>query len=229
MKRISVLLTEDHTVVREGLRALLEASGEVDVVGEADNGHDAIKLTRRLRPAILLIDIAMSGLNGMEATRQIRKEVPETRIIVLSAHGDDAYVTRMIHLGVAGYLLKQTSANHLLEAIREVAKGNSYFSPALARRRRTLSGSAKDSLRPQESAKAGLTSREVEVLQLIAEGYANKQVASALNISIKTVEKHRQSLMERLNIHNTAGLTRYAISAGVVENIVQLTIVPDTD
>lgn len=228
MKRISVLLVEDHTVVREGLRSLLSVHGDIEVIGEADNGHDAIKLARQLRPEVLLMDIAMPGLNGLEATRQIRKESPKSRIIVLSAHGDDAYVAQMITLGVAGYLLKHTSAHLLSEAIREVAKGNSYFSPSVARRLRDPRGTARDSLRSQNPKQICLSSREVEVLQLIAEGYANKQVASTLDISIKTVEKHRQSLMERLNIHNTAGLTRYAISAGIIESSVLLTITPDS-
>lgn len=229
MKRISVIIAEDHTVVREGLRSLLSASEDIEVVGEAATGHEAIKLTRQLRPAVLLMDIAMPGLNGLEATRQIRKEFPKTRIIVLSAHGDDAYVAQMVSLGVAGYMLKQTSAHLLAEAIRDVAGGKSYFSPTIERRLHPPKGSLANNLRTQDSEQINLTSREVEVLQLIAEGYANKQVASTLKISIKTVEKHRQSLMERLNIHNTAGLTRYAISAGVVESSVQMTIIPDTE
>ncbi len=224
MKPITVLLSEDHMVVREGLRSLLEAEGDIAVVGEAATGHEAVLLARRLRPHVVVMDIAMPELNGLEATRQIRKEAPETRVLVLSAHGDEGYLEQMLSMGVAGYLLKQASAHVLSEAVRTIAKGKTYFSPGIARRVRAPRGPVSDHAQAEAGRQAKLTSREVEVLQLIAEGRANKQVAAVLGISLKTVEKHRQNLMERLNIHNTAGLTRYAISAGVVESSVQLTI-----
>lgn len=229
MKPISVLLVEDHMVVREGLRSLMASANDIEVVGEAGTGHDAIEMTRRLRPAVILMDIAMPELNGLEATRQILREFPAQRIIVLSAHADEGYVDQMIQLGAAGYLLKQTSAHLLTEAIHEVHAGKTYFSSAIARRLRNTRTKRRGAARDPKMGHNLLTSREVEVLQLIAEGNANKQIASALGISIKTVEKHRQSLMERLSIHNTAGLTRYAISSGVVESSVQLTITPDPE
>jgi DNA-binding NarL/FixJ family response regulator len=163
----------------------------------------------------------------LEATRQILKSIPNPKVLILSAHSDDAYVEQVMALGARGYLLKQTSAHFLSEAIREVEKGNSFFSPSIAQRLHHHNGPG-PSPDPKELVKKKgdlLTSREAEVLQLIAEGQANKQVATELGISVKTVEKHRQRLMEKLNIHDTAGLTRYAIAAGIIESSVQLTIV----
>ena len=168
----------------------------------------------------------MPLLNGLEATRQIRKAVPDTKVLILSAHSDDAYVEQATALGAAGFLLKQTSSHVLAEAIREVQKGNTFFSPSIAKRLHDRDQKSPGS-RADCSKNEGdrLSSREVEVLQLIAEGKANKQVAAELGISFKTVEKHRQHLMEKLNIHDTAGLTRYAIAAGIIESSVQLTII----
>jgi DNA-binding NarL/FixJ family response regulator len=225
MKPITVLLAEDHMIVREGFRKLLEAEPDLEVVGEAQTGRQAVVLTRQLRPDVVVMDIAMPLLNGLEATRQIRKSVPGTKVLILSAHSDDAYIEQATALGAAGFLLKQTSSHVLAEAIREVQKGNAFFSPSVARRlaHEPRSSAARAGL-PQKSG-VGLSSRELEVLQLIAEGQANKQIATELAISVKTVEKHRQRLMEKLNIHDTAGLTRYAIAAGVIESSVQLTIV----
>ena len=224
-KRIPVLLAEDHTVVREGLRILLEAEGDIQVVGEAETGRQAVALAQKLRPAVIVMDIAMPLLNGLEATRQILKAVPRTRVLILSAHGDDAYVEQVTALGAAGYLLKQTSAHVLSQAVREVHKGNTFFSPAIARSRRPQWSASPDQEKQVQKKGVRLSSREAEVLQLIAEGQANKQVAAELGISVKTVEKHRQRLMEKLNIHDTAGLTRHAIAAGIIESSVQLTIV----
>ena len=224
-KRITVLLAEDHTIVREGLRKLLDAERDIEVVGEASTGRMAVEMTGRLRPAVVVMDIAMPLLNGLEATRQIRKIAPDTRVLILSAHSDDAYVERVIELGAAGYLIKQTSAHFLSEAIREVKKGKTFFSPSVAKRIRHRDEESMDRKGRMKAASVRLSSRELEVLQLIAEGGANKQVAAELGISIKTVEKHRDHLMQKLDIHDTAGLTRYAISAGIIESSVQLTIV----
>ncbi len=225
MKRISVLLAEDHTVVREGLRTLLEADGDIQVIGEAETGHQAVHLARRLRPAVVVMDLAMPVLNGLEATRQILKALPGAKVLILSAHGDDAYVEQVVALGAAGYLLKQTSAHVLSRAVREVHQGKTFFSPAIARRLHNDGGRSPDAGGRLRARMTRLSSREVEVLQLIAEGRANKQVAAELGISVKTVEKHRQRLMAKLNIHDTAGLTRYAIAAGIIESSVQVTIV----
>jgi DNA-binding NarL/FixJ family response regulator len=225
MTRITVLLAEDHMIVREGLRALLEAEGDIEVVGEAETGRQAVQLAKKLRPAVVLMDIAMPLLNGLEATRRILKAVPATRVLILSAHGDDEYIRQVVMLGAAGYLIKQTSADLLSKAIREVQKGNTFFSPSIAHRLHSLSLESPDRCRAIKKKKTSLSSREVEVLQLIAEGKANKQVARELGISIKTVEKHRQHLMSKLDLHDTAGLTRYAIAAGIIESRVQVTII----
>ena len=225
MKSITVLLAEDHLIVREGLRSLLKIEADIQVVGEAGNGREAVELTRTLRPDVVVMDIAMPLLNGLEATRQILKIRPATRIIILSAHSDDAYVEQVMALGAFGYLIKQTAFNVLPEAIRGAHKGKTCFSPTIAKRRSQQASKAAKSGSP--SAKKSpplLTSRETEVLQLIAEGKANKETADLLHISIKTVEKHRQNLMVKLGIHDTASLTRYAIAHGIIECSVQVTI-----
>jgi len=224
-KHITVLLAEDHMIVREGLRSILEAEGDIDVIGQAQDGRQAVELAKQLLPAVIVMDIAMPQLNGLEATRQILKVAPATRILILSAHSDDAYVEQVMSLGAAGYLIKQTSLLILAKAIREASKGNTFFSPSIAKRLRDKDNRSLDREGVHSKKIAQLTSREVEVLQLIAEGKANKETASELGISIKTVEKHRQALMAKLNIHDIASLTRYAISAGIIESSVQLTII----
>jgi DNA-binding NarL/FixJ family response regulator len=225
MKQIKVLLAEDHMIVREGLRKMLEFEEDLEVVGEAQNGRQAVALTIKLRPDVVLMDIAMPLLNGLEATHQVLKAVPSTKVLMLSAHSDDAYVENATGAGAVGFLLKQTSAHEVCRAIREVEKGKTFFSSSISRRRKRLAPHSLDRAGQANTQAAQLTSREMEVLQLIAEGKANKETASELGIGIKTVEKHREHLMEKLDIHDTAGLTRYAISAGIIESSVQLTIV----
>jgi DNA-binding NarL/FixJ family response regulator len=219
MRRIAVLLVDDHTVVRQGLRALLKAEGDMDVVGEAENGRQAVTLARKTSPDVVVMDVAMPLLNGLEATRQILKLLPTAKVLVLTSYGDDDSVDQLIQAGASGYLIKQTAANDLLKAIREVQRGNSFFSPTIAKRLRDQSRRAFDTSGSGKKS-VDLTSREAEVLQLIAEGFSNKQIAAELIISIKTVEKHRQQVMNKLNIHDVAGLTRYAISKGMVEQAV---------
>jgi len=224
MKRITVLLAEDHQIVREGLRSLLKHERDIEVVGEAETGRQAVQLTRKLRPAVVVMDIAMPLLNGLEATRQIRKDFPEIRVLILTAHNDDAYVEQMTELGVAGFLVKQTSAHVLAAAIREVQKGNTFFSPSISRRLQSRDPKSLPRKGQLKKKINRLSPREMEVLQLIAEGKPNKQVAAELGVTFKTVDKHRQHLMSKLDIHDIAGLTRYAISAGIIENSVQLTV-----
>jgi DNA-binding NarL/FixJ family response regulator len=221
---ITVVLAEDHVVVREGLHVLIEADGDIRVVGEAVTGREAVLMTKQLRPDVVVMDIAMPLLNGIQATQQILSAAPKTKILVLSAHADPEYVDQLMALGVVGYLTKQTSAEIVARAVRKVHAGETFFSPSVAKHLRDHYGKP---VTPSGSFKRNnirLTSRETELLQLIAEGHVNKQIASVLNISIKTVEKHRQHLMEKLHIHEIAGLTRYAIAAGIIESSVQKTV-----
>jgi DNA-binding NarL/FixJ family response regulator len=223
--QIRVLLADDHAIVRQGLCALLNSDGNFSMVGQARTGREAVEMAGTLKPDVILMDIAMPVLNGLEATRQILAANPAAKVVILSAHSDDEYIQRTRSAGVVGFLEKQTSAEILTKALREVAKGRTFFSPSIAKRLFDNPASAHDREGRLKTNGARLTSRESEVLQLVAEGSANKQVAAELGISIKTVEKHRQNLMDKLNIHDLATLTRYAISAGVIESSVQLTIV----
>ena len=225
MKKITVLLAEDHMIVREGFRQMLGLEDDIEVVGEAQDGRQAVALARKLHPNVILMDIAMPKLNGLEAARQIIKALPQTRVVMLSAHSDDAYVQNAIESGALGFLLKQTSAHDVCRAIREVHQGKTFFSPSISRHFNRLNPLLPGRVGTPSPKIAPLTSREMEVLQLIAEGRANKETANELGIGIKTVEKHREHLMQKLDIHDTAGLTRYAISAGIIENSVQLTTV----
>jgi DNA-binding NarL/FixJ family response regulator len=225
MNPITVLLAEDHMIVREGLRALLKLEDDIKVVGEAENGRQAVNMAAKLCPDVVVMDIAMPLLNGLEATRQVLHARPGTKVLILSAHSDDAYVEQVMALGAAGYLIKQTAAHVLPEAIRTISQGNTFFSPSISKRRKEYDKKAHTRGDLPGKKAVPLTSRETEVLQLIAEGKANKETAEELHISVKTVEKHRQSLMDKLNIHDTAGLTRYAIAAGIIESSVQVTII----
>jgi len=224
MKRITVLLAEDHTIVREGLRSLLSLESDVEIIGEAEDGRQAVSLTLKLLPDVLVMDVAMPLLNGLEAMRQILQTQPDTKILILSAHNDDAYIEKAMALGASGYLIKQTAFHALPEAIRLLHSGKSYFSPSISKRLKSTKYQALNRSGVAKPDAKNLSTREMEVLQLIAEGNPNKITADVLKISIKTVEKHRQSLMEKLNIHDTAGLTRHAIASGVIESSVQVTI-----
>lgn len=216
MKQNTVLLAEDHTILRECLRRILELEDDLQVLGEAQDGREAVALSIKLRPDVVLMDISMPLLNGLEATRQILKALPATKVLILSAHSEAAYVKNASEAGAFGFLLKETSACDISRAIRQVQEGEMFFSSQIS--------GILDDIRLRASyrttmsnKKTQLTSREVEVLQLIAEGETNKQIAAELAISIKTVEKHRQAVRDKLNIDNTASLTRYAISAGIIE------------
>ena len=217
MPKTTVLLADDHTVVRQGLRALLTAESDIEIVAEAETGRQAVQLVKNHKPDVVVMDIAMPLLNGLEATRQIIRDVPSSRVLILSSYSDDEYVHQSTEAGAVGYLLKQAAVTDLVKAIREAKKGNAFFSPAVSKRlmqhyRETLIRGV-----PVKKRTDLLTSREVEVLQLIAEGKPNKQIAAELSLSIKTVEKHRQQLMNKLGIHDIAGLTRYAIAKGIIE------------
>jgi DNA-binding NarL/FixJ family response regulator len=218
MKTIRVLLVDDHAIVRAGLRAVLETSEDVQVIGEAENGQQAVGAAQRLRPDVVLLDVAMPLLNGVEAARHIAHKVPTAKVLILSSYSDAQHVRQAIAAGVAGYLLKQSAGADLLEAIRETANGGADFSPPL------VNHLLKEWLErwecgPEAHASApALSWRHAEVLQLIAEGYCTKQIADLLFISKKTAERHRFVLMRKLKLHKVAALTRYAVSSGVVES-----------
>jgi DNA-binding NarL/FixJ family response regulator len=215
MAKISILLADDHEVVREGLRALLAAEQDMEVVAEAQNGLDAVNLVRQVAPEVVVMDIVMPVLNGLEATRQILERAPTTKVLVLTSFEDADRAAQLISAGASGYLTKRSAVHELAEAIRTVRRGKTCVSPAIAKR---LRDQGPPEFRGQGARKSGeLTQREAQVLQLIAEGFSNKGIAAELGISMKTVEKHRQTVMDKLNIHEIAGLTRYAISKGVVE------------
>jgi DNA-binding NarL/FixJ family response regulator len=217
MSTVTILLVDDHTIVRQGLKALMMSEKNLQIVGEAQTGREAVDLVGQLRPSVVIMDLAMPRLNGAEATRQILKAVPATKVIVLSTYSDDEHVQQALAAGASAYLLKQTAAEDVIEAIREVSKGNAFFSPAIAKRLRERTCGPRD-ISETSKPQIELTQREAEVLQLIAEGYANKQIAAELNLSVKTVEKHRQQVMQKLDIHNIAGLVRHAAAKGIIES-----------
>ncbi|MGH7895319.1 MAG: response regulator [Candidatus Binatia bacterium] len=215
MDKIRVFLVDDHTVVRQGLRRILESDEEIEIVGEAGDGRTAIDLVQKLRPHVVVMDVAMPELNGIEATRQIMKRVEGAKVLVLSMHGDDVYVRQALKAGARGYLLKDSEDLDLIKAVKAIRGGGSFFSPPVSRV--VLSGYLGDPLGGEtEDSVARLTDREREVLQLIAEGKTNKEVASSLSVSINTVETHRKHIMEKLDLHNTAELVRFAIRKKIV-------------
>lgn len=211
MKKISILLVDDHTIVREGMRALLGCETDFEVVAEAENGREAIEQAIKNQPDVVIMDLAMPYMNGAQATRGIVKACPSTKVLVVSSYTDDGCVAAVLKAGALGYLVKQTAAGELARAIREVVRGKSFFSPSISRRmEEEQHRSAK------REGRSELTGREAQVLQHIADGFSNKEIAAELSISVKTVEKHRQKVMDKLNIHETAGLTRFAISHGLI-------------
>jgi DNA-binding NarL/FixJ family response regulator len=210
---IRVLLVDDHTLVREGLRALLQQIDGVEVIAEAGDGREAVALTKAKRPNIVLMDIAMPELNGLEAARRIRQQHPDVHVLLLSMHSNEEYVAEALASGADGYVLKDAGAAELELAIQAVARGESYLSPAVAKQ--VVTGQ----VQPGGESSTGLqrlTPRQREILQLIAEGNSTKAIARKLDVSVKTVETHRSQLMDRLDIHDIAGLVRYAIRVGLV-------------
>jgi two-component system response regulator NreC len=215
MEKIRVFLVDDHTVVRQGLRRILESDEEIEIVGEAGDGRTAIDLVQKLRPHVVVMDVAMPELNGIEATRQILKRVEGAKVLVLSMHGDDVYVRQALKAGARGYLLKDSEDLDLIKAVKAIRAGGSFFSPPVSKV--VLSGYLGDKAEGDaEDGVARLTDREREVLQLIAEGKTNKEVAHALSVSVNTVETHRKHIMEKLDLHNTAELVRFAIRTKIV-------------
>jgi len=223
MKTISVLIVDDHRMMRDALVAIMERHKDLKVVGQASDGREAAEQAEKLKPDVVTLDVAMPNLNGLDAARSIRRRSPATRIIMVTAYEDDLYIQHALEAGVDGYVSKKQAAETLAVAVREVAKGAKSFSPEVKRRMGQYEKSS-DGRKLLRRKTDKLTDREVEVLQLIAEGNANKQTADKLGISIKTVEKHRQAAMNKLHIHDTAGLTRYAIAAGLIESPAQVSM-----
>lgn len=211
---MSVFLVEDHTLVREGLRTLLTLDPRIEVVGEADNGHDAIHMIGACRPALVLMDLSMPGMNGTEAIREIKQRYPDIRIIALTVHKTEEYIRVALQAGASGYVLKDASHAELMVAVKSVMEGKIYLSPDVSEKIIVgyLDGGALDANSPWEV----LTHRERVILKLIAEGRQNKNIANYLCISVKTVEKHRSNLMKKLNLHNTAAITAFAIERQLV-------------
>jgi len=215
MAKIRVLLTDDHTLFRQGLRTLLAAEPDIEVVGEASNASDAVAFVHEVRPDVVLMDVGMPGLSSFEATRQIRKQRPETRVIFLSMYDDEDYLSESVEIGASGYILKESPADQLVSAIREVHRGGNYLSPRLLTR-------LVDDFRVQNRSSARqprfgtLTKREREIMKLLAEGKSVKEAATEFNLSVKTVEAHKFNMMRKLDIHNKAQLVQYAIQKKVI-------------
>jgi len=211
---IAVLLVDDHTVVRKGIRRLLEDDERIRVVAEASNGRDALELAQRLKPDVAIVDVGLPLLNGIELTRQLKAVCERTAVLVLSIHADPAYVRRALQAGAKGYLLKDAEDQDLVRAVLAVSSGSSYFSPAVSNV--LLEGFLEGSEELDEEL-ARLSDREREVLQLVAEGKSSKEIAQILDLSVSTVESHRKHIMEKLNLHNTAAVVRFAIRKGLVQ------------
>jgi len=214
MPQIRVLVADDHAVLRDGIRALLAMADDVEVVGEAADGLEAIEACRKLRPDLVLMDINMPGLGGLEATIQIRRELPDVKVLVLSQYEDREYIHRFLKLGVSGYVLKKAAGSELVAAVRAAARGGLVLDPEVAREalREGQEPAAATAADPYET----LTDREKQVLKLIAEGRSNKEVAELLDISVKTAMSHRERIMEKLDLHSRTDLIRFAIRQGVI-------------
>ena len=212
LEPISILLADDHTLVRAGIRALVEKFPIVKVVGEAKDGREALRLVKERKPDVILMDVAMPGLNGLEATARVSKEFPNVKVIILSMYANEEYVRAAVNAGAVGYLVKRSAAAELEQAITAVARGEKYFSPLVSA---YVKGVRAGHPTADRSPIERLTPRQREILQLIAERHTTKDIAVILNISVKTVETHRAQLMERLGIHDVPGLVRCAIRAGL--------------
>lgn len=210
-KAIRILLADDHAVVRNGFRRILEGQADMEVVGEASNGREAVEQVAGLQPDVAIMDVTMPELNGIEATRRIADSSPRTRVLALSMHRDSVYVREILRAGARGYLLKDSSEDDLIAAVRSVAQGDGYLSPAVSEA--VLSDYRKHVTNPIDL----LTTREREVLQWIAEGKTNKEIATGLNLSVYTVEAHRGKIMEKLNLHSAGEMVRFALRNGLID------------
>ncbi len=217
MSKTKVLLVDDHTIVRQGIKALLDTQEGIEVVGEAEDGREAIEKAKQMAPNVIVIDITMPNLNGIEATRQIKKINPEIKVLVLTVHDNEEYIHRILQAGASGYLLKESAVSDLVSAINAVEKGDIFLSPSISK------VVVKDYIRHVETDSGDfdslnvLTNREREVLQLIAEGHTNRDIARILKLSIKTIDVHRSHIMDKLNIRDITGLVKYSIRKGLIK------------
>jgi two-component system response regulator NreC len=215
MSVIRVILADDHRILREGIRALIEDQEDMEVVGEAEDGLATVKLVAQLQPDVVVMDIAMPLLNGLEATRQIRRDYSQVNVLILTMHENEEYIRQVLAAGALGYVLKDAAARDLLGAIRTVNQGEAVLSPAITRL--VIEDYLRwGDIRP-EDARDGLTAREREVLQLIAEGYTNKEIAGIMSLSVKTVQSHRTNLMNKLDLHDRGELIKYAIQKKIID------------
>ena len=211
-----IVIAEDHAIVRAGLRLLVCSDEEYEVVGEAEDGHKAIDLAKILRPDLMLMDLTMPRMNGMEAIREIKRQCPQTRIIILTVHNSDEFILEGLRAGADGYVLKEASQAELKMAIKNILQGKSYICPGISEK--VIEGYLKGKAElTSKTLMSSLTQREREVLKLIAEGYKNREVADLLCISIKTVEKHRENIMKKLDLHNASALTAFAMEKGLID------------
>lgn len=215
MNKIRVLLADDHTILREGIRALLDDQADIEVIGEAEDGQSTVKLVAKLTPDVVVMDIAMPLLNGLEATRQIQRDYPQVKVLILTMHENEEYIRQVLAAGALGYILKDAAARDLLGAIRAVHQGEVVLSPAITRL--VIEDYLRwGDIRPADTSN-GLTPREREILQLIAEGYTNKEIAEILCLSVKTIQSHRTNLMSKLDLHDRGELIKYAIQKKIID------------
>ena len=213
--KIQILIADDHTLLRNGICAILEDEQDMVIVGEANDGREAVRLANQLKPNVVLMDIAMPLLNGLEATRQIKREHPEINVLVLTMYDNEEYFRKMLEVGASGYIIKRAAATELVSAIRAIYSGEAVLSPAITRL--LLEDYLNHDLRNEKDDPNALSSREREVLQLIAEGKTSREIAEILNLSVKTVQSHRTSLMQKLDLHDRGELIKYAIQKKIIE------------
>jgi DNA-binding NarL/FixJ family response regulator len=208
-----ILLVDDHQMMRDGLRSILESEDDLDVVGEAGNGHEAVEMNRTLRPDVIVMDIGMRDLNGIDATQQIKAERPQAKVIALSTYSDESYVLSMLEAGASGYVLKESAVEEMRRAIRSVAEGHHYLSPEVAGS--VVAARLRGPTESRDSAHTLLAPRERQILQLLAEGHTSSEIAQRLHIATTTVDSHRRNIMRKLDLHSVAELTKYAIREGL--------------
>ncbi|MGI8655035.1 MAG: response regulator [Pyrinomonadaceae bacterium] len=214
--KLRILIVDDHQIIRDGLKGLINAEADMEVVGEAGDGQMAWQQAKELQPDVVLMDVSMPKLNGAKATERLKKDRPETKVLALTAHEDKGYIGQMLQAGASGYVLKIAAAEELIKAIRVVVGGGAYLDPAVADK--VVSNYIRQKSTKQSARSGALTGREEEVLRLVAQGYINKEIAASLDISVKTVESHKTNFMEKLGLHSRAEIVRYALGQGWLQD-----------